>query len=381
MLSSTHNYIDMLNKSSTDGFDQKEIERLSNLISAIHQHHNISLSRIEEDGRIANKYVALAANFNFLQFVISYLQQHGKIREYRQLTKIIYNLPRPTYIKDNTIGSFLYGCNQSDYGDVNERCALNCINSFNPRWKKVRCDKQIWTISSDRRRFSSRINGNRLKLIHSADFPQDAIDPSIKDRSKSTINPSPLALIYVEGDFDGFRKEEIRALENHHVQYVSIYIKENNRYLQLLPSTHVEMLPRQIENKSSKTENPPIENESVSPPYDESVNYDIAEQELNNLSTASIKTSNIIIVILVIIILLALLLYFFFNSRSSNNSNIADNFPIYWGTSQNMSYSQLELNNHSHECFFYYHCGSKFPFIIYQKLLSFTLTVHAYLIL
>lgn len=71
-----------------------------------------------------------------------------------QLKKIVQKEPtlirnlltkqfRPTYIQTGTVGAFLFGCLQYQYGDVTKNCSPLCIGNLN--FDTQHCEYQVWT--------------------------------------------------------------------------------------------------------------------------------------------------------------------------------------------------------------------------------------------
>jgi hypothetical protein len=157
----------------------------------------------------------LLGNF---QSLVKIYRDEDRSDEFMVLVDALDRLPHPTSLKKNTIGTYLYGCSQTDYGDVTGECVPICITGFSRKFKPEICPVQ-----------TLQIDQGRLISI---------IDP----RTGRDYEP-PRAIIYVSNDFTGLTADLLIQLRNLHITSISILIKRDNRYVRLLPFTPIDQLP------------------------------------------------------------------------------------------------------------------------------------------
>nr|QBK90753.1 MAG: hypothetical protein LCPAC201_00540 [Pithovirus LCPAC201] len=205
---------------------------LEEIILFLANNHHFYPEKLPEDHPVLLK-------LNMFKTTISYLR--GK-EDYDLLYEIINRQFRPSVIKDETIGAFLFGCMQQDYGDIDRGCTISCLNSFNPDHQPLTCSYQLWI---------QKIKGNdnrddenvRFKLFH------DGINSNVSQSNflgigyVSPDKPSR-AIIYINLDFDGFREEELRLFVTNGVTMAELMIKDGSRYKRVHPLTLLEKLPQ-----------------------------------------------------------------------------------------------------------------------------------------
>ena len=88
---------------------------IEDIVANLHHHVNFKLADIDAVSDLAD---------DFRLFIYSQPKLNS------QILHAIQQLPCPTKIIDNTIGSFLYDCSLADHGDVDQKCSLNCLYAF-----------------------------------------------------------------------------------------------------------------------------------------------------------------------------------------------------------------------------------------------------------
>ena len=116
---------------------------------------------------------------------------------------------RPTELEINTVGSYLWGCSQNYYGDVNKSCSPLCINSLYSEDND--CQYSVWNHSGE------------LKNILNTKTTQ--------------------AYIYVENEWTGFLKADIEKLKNHGISHATILKTQNSQHKIVLVMTSISNLP------------------------------------------------------------------------------------------------------------------------------------------
>ena len=221
---------------------------LEEMISFLADNHHFYPEMLAEDDPILLK-------FNMFKTTISYLR--GK-EDYDLLYEIVNRQYRPSVIKDETIGAFLFGCMQQDYGDIDRGCTIACLNSFNQDHQPLICSYQLWLQlpeelalkglqlpeGMDLKGLHDNQDENiRFKLFH------DGININ-QTQNDFQINGYLLpdrpsrAIIYINLDFDGFRENELQFFGDHGVIMAELMIKDGSRYKRVHPLTLLEKLPQ-----------------------------------------------------------------------------------------------------------------------------------------
>lgn len=115
------------------------------------------------------------------------------------------NLHRPTIIEPNTVGSFIWGCSQEYYGDINKSCSPLCIGSLNGH--ETDCQYSIWIYNQNK---------------------------SLKNILKVSTNK---AYIFVNNDWKGFTRTELKELKNAGIEFSTIITTMNSQHKILIPMT------------------------------------------------------------------------------------------------------------------------------------------------
>ena len=121
----------------------------------------------------------------------------------------LQNHYRPTELEINTVGSYLWGCSQNYYGDVNKSCSPLCINSLYSEDND--CQYSIWTYS-----------GELNNILN----------------TKTTQ-----AYIYVENNWTGFTNTDIEKLKLNSISHATILKTQNSQHKIVLPMTSISNLP------------------------------------------------------------------------------------------------------------------------------------------
>lgn len=116
---------------------------------------------------------------------------------------------RPTELEINTVGSYLWGCSQNYYGDVNKSCSPLCINSLFS--EETDCQYSVWTYYKE---LTNILNTKTSK-----------------------------AYIYVENDWSGFLNKDIEILKISGITHATILKTQNSQHKIVLPMTSINNLP------------------------------------------------------------------------------------------------------------------------------------------
>lgn len=177
-----------------------------------HINYLASVSELELTKISENKKIKLSYNI-----VLDYLlksKDDKKIRKY--IKKIISNLYQPTEIIPNTIGSFIFGCNMNDYGDIDKFCSILCLDS----WKcthKIKCNQnvivQVTSQGEDRFIFKNETDSEKC-------------------------------FVYIKDKFNGFYDHELEKLYNHKIKYVQIMTTEKSKHFKINEFVLLSSIPK-----------------------------------------------------------------------------------------------------------------------------------------
>jgi len=171
-------------------------QELKTHINYLASFSELELTKISENKKIKSSYGIV------LNFIIR-SKDEKNIRKY--IKKIISKLYHPTEIIPNTIGSFIFGCNQSDYGDVDKFCSILCCNSW-MSFHKTKCKQNI--------------------IIQSNSDSEDRfIFKNITDSDK--------CYIYILDDFNGFYEHEIEKLSSRKIKFVQLLSTKNSKHFKV----------------------------------------------------------------------------------------------------------------------------------------------------
>lgn len=179
------------------------------LVLRLYDKRDVKLSQVDDDPQLSSDY-------DYFRYIVNYYRENNQKLAYQELAQILSSFPPPTQIEKDTIGSYLYGCSQSNFGDVDRSCALSCVEGFDPNFNTKPCQQQIWQYAQ----------GKLVSLYTSADSTE--------------------ALIYVDNDFTGLSEAQLEQLRVENVMRISVLVEQNGRYVRLLPLTDISQLPHTI---------------------------------------------------------------------------------------------------------------------------------------
>jgi hypothetical protein len=220
---------------------------------------DIQIEYLDDNATIQKSYQIVKSSIRLLR----------KTDNYTMIPDIIRMQYRPTIINPGTIGSFLFGCFQSCYGDVFKICSPLCIDNVpSDEHDDGECKHQIWNVASD----------NTYKLINAS-------------------TKSNHAYIYVNSDFSYFTKEDIETFKEKEVEYAQILVTDKSKHHILIKMTSVDKLPIDTNNESNETFHSEISGQSLS---NES-NYKVIRIIRNELYYILIAIIIIMIILLLVI--------------------------------------------------------------------------------
>lgn len=224
---------------------------LEEMISFLANNHHFYPEMLSEDDPILLK-------LNMFKTTISYLR--GK-EDYDLLYEIINRQYRPSVIKDETIGAFLFGCMQQDYGDIDRGCTIACLNSFNPDHQPLICSYQLWLqlpqeleikgVKGAQENMNHQEENIRFKLFHDG-INTNQVQNELQVNGYILPDRPSRAIIYINLDFDGFREKELQFFGDHGVIMAELMIKDGSRYKRVHPLTLLGKLPQINTNGKTK---------------------------------------------------------------------------------------------------------------------------------
>jgi len=194
-------------------------KRLKHNIDFLSKFPELELSKIRENEQINNKY-------NEVQSVLIMSKDNKEMQN--NIKRILDKLYQPSVLIPNTLGSFIFGCQQVDYGDVNKHCSYLCLNTWNTNNK---CNFHV---------FVQMTSNNEDRFI-------------FKNNSDSDK-----CLVYIKDDFVGFYQHELDKLIHYKVKsvcllttYDSKHFKVNDfQSLSSIPKINVAKVPIEIKDGS-----------------------------------------------------------------------------------------------------------------------------------
>ncbi len=200
------------------------------------------------------------------------------------LRQLIYSQYRPSKIKSETIGSFLFGCFQTNYGEVPKYCSPICTDGLNIQ-KEQDCSKQIWIFDNSQ---ENNNQDNNLRMIGS---------------NKRSLEANIYLNNLTHQQFEGFTSKELKILKDHGVERVTLYYESFSRYFPMSKQMLISKVPIR-----KTTDLPNI--------------YQLLFDKENNKGWGG----TVFIVILVIILSLIICFFIYFNKSRLNNVNQFENY-------------------------------------------------------
>jgi len=176
--------------------------KLKNSLQLLAQNYNLLISQLQRD-EIYDAYI-------YVKDIVNKLYNTNK---YEIVTNIIKQQYRPTVIYPGTLGSYLWGCFSTYYGNINnQNCSPLCINSIPSIDKKYECYYQIW-------------------------------DYTWGELRKKIDNNTDKAYIYVDDKWKGFTKDEIDMLKGNNINFITILTTENTKHYIKLSMVDIHEIP------------------------------------------------------------------------------------------------------------------------------------------
>lgn len=141
---------------------------------------------------------------------------------YAIVKQTIAKLVKPSKLEPETLGSYIWGCVQECYGDVNKYCTPLCINSIPSETdESPSCNHHIITREIDE------------------DGKVDLVCLNCNKNSDDTIHT---AILYSNEDIDALTGQEIRFIKNLGISQLAIMIKDGYKYQRKLEMTPIDRI-------------------------------------------------------------------------------------------------------------------------------------------
>ena len=195
---------------------------------------------------------------------------------YKVVKQYIAKLTRPGTITHGTLGSYIWGCVQECYGDVDKHCTPLCINSIPYETNETpNCQHHIIT------RDTTEDGEIRLTCLN--------CDSS----GKNHINTG---ILYVNSDIDTLTGQEIEFLKGLGISQLSILIKDGYKY-----HKKIDMMP--IDRLTTSQPQTSIPKGFIQSPMN------IVEKQEEKTGQSNTYLGWILLVVLIIIFLIAIYLF------------------------------------------------------------------------
>ena len=201
---------------------------IESAVGILANHHLTNIDYISSDSKLEKSY-------HLIKWVDQLWVNKSK---HKKLDNFINKQYRPSDIKHNSIGSFLFGCYQTDYGDVDHSCSPLCTGKIN---NTDLCSKQIW------------IQRSFVNKIYKSLGPDDLVFKGSKTNrfGKIKSNESDEAYIYVDDDFCGFTKHELDYFRQIGLKQAQLLRTKSGKHFTVHSMAKIDDLPTQ-NNKSTK---------------------------------------------------------------------------------------------------------------------------------
>lgn len=174
-----------------------DLSDMRDAISNMSSYYNENISNIKPGHK-------LYKNYNYINKISKnlfniYNETKDISNTYESFISTLMNEFKPSEIKSNTVGSFLFGCFQDSYGDVDKSCSIVCNDGVqNPYHVKGSCKEQIIIQTKSKiKKYTSRF-----------------------ERLKSSPTDSHKAYIFLYSNFSGFTEHELDQLNDYGILMV-----------------------------------------------------------------------------------------------------------------------------------------------------------------
>ena len=143
--------------------------------------------------------------------------------EYPKIIEIMNKYRKPNTINPNTIGSFLFGCSQENYGDINNRlCSPLCLQSILPNDDSSFCPYQVWILT---------------------DTTFEPITENNSDRAFIFYNQN--------NQIPKFTQSQINLLRQQNVRMAQVLKTQDSIHTTIIPMSEIDNLPSVVSTPSS----------------------------------------------------------------------------------------------------------------------------------
>lgn len=184
-----------------------ELESIRQDINLLASHPNTDLNSLNRKDPIYRAFERVKTTSNLMYDTDTY----------QYLSKMVAELPCPKEkFKYGTCGAFLFGCRQTNYGDVgNKYCSPYCTQGFQLDKDSGKCEYQVWV----------KEQGKPITRYH-----------------QNYVNKFPVAYIYSSKSFEGLTSNDLESLRKAGVENAIVYSTDDCKHRVLVKSTKIEEL-------------------------------------------------------------------------------------------------------------------------------------------
>jgi len=234
------------------------IDNIKKNIELLKQHPNINIKDLSGDLKSAYENVKLAAELFYNTDL------------YANILNAVYT-DEPNKYEENTVGSFLYGCQHLD-ADIELRCIPSCEESIQPKTDTC-CNHQLWQM----------INGKLIK--------------------RNSVN-SPSAYL-IDDNFTGLSAEDMKILQDAGVKELKVI---NSKYKTILPSRPLNEVNIKIQSELHIHHQPQIIQQE--PIFMDNVKFHVEDVKLlPEQESNSGWILWLIVIIIIIVVIICLIMY------------------------------------------------------------------------
>lgn len=184
-------------ESTTEIVDIDRAE-IKDAISCLANNHWHDPKKLPSNHRVAKSY-------NLIKLVVSLAEEE----EMKKIGSIISKQYRPIRVSPGTVGAFLFGCSQRDYGEAEKECSPLCLSNIGHGY----CQHQVWDMRG--------LLPNRYVRVNTPEEDNGS------------------AYVYCREKFEGFTKEELSDLKEAGVKTLQVYTTNDNGHRLEIPMTDI----------------------------------------------------------------------------------------------------------------------------------------------
>lgn len=194
-----------------------DYDLIKNCIIILSENHSLYIKDLEDYPEVLDCYEYIN------MFITITDKDQSYVKLYDKMIRLILKQYRPDNIYPDTIGSFLFGCFQKNYGDVDGFCSPLCSNSIQKSCydSGISCKNQIW-----------------IQLPHAEIITIESRFAKLGSKCKAKT-----AYIYVDKTFDGFTLSELNYFKRFGVEKAQVMVTDNLKHHTIYNMNDITTLP------------------------------------------------------------------------------------------------------------------------------------------